>query len=70
MNALAEFIRALRLAGYEIVLCGDFNAYTKNHVGFAGDESEFNEKFLTIAHGLLDVNPLALFQEGIRTAKN
>ena len=44
MNALAEFIRALRLAGYEIVLCGDFNAYTKDHVGFAGDESEFNEK--------------------------
>ena len=43
-NALAEFIRALRLAGYEIVLCGDFNAYTKDHVGFAGDESEFNEK--------------------------
>ena len=43
MNALAEFIRALRLAGYEIVLCGDFNAYTKDHVGFAGDESEFNE---------------------------
>ena len=40
MNALAELIRALR---YEIVLCGDFNAYTIGHVGFAGDESEFSE---------------------------
>ena len=43
MNALAEFIRVLRLAGYEIVLCGDFNAYTIDHVGFAGDEFEFSE---------------------------
>ena len=70
-NAIAEFIRALRLAGYEIVLCGDFNAYTKDHVGFAGDESvNSTKKFLTVVHGLLDVNPLVLTPEGIRMAKN
>ena len=28
------------------------------------------KKFLTSVHGLLDVNPLALTPEGIRTAKN
>ena len=41
--ALAGFIRALRLAGCEIILCGDFNAYTIDNVGFADIASEFQD---------------------------
>ena len=41
--ALADFIRAFRLAGFEIVLCGDFNAYTIDHAGFTETESEFHD---------------------------
>ena len=41
--ALAEFIRAFRLAGFEVILCGDFNAYTIDHVGFTEKESEFHD---------------------------
>ena len=42
-KALADCIRAFRLAGLEVVLCGDFNAYTIDHVGFTEKESEFHD---------------------------
>ena len=41
-DALAELIRAFRFAGYEVLVTGDFNAYTVDHCGFAGDETQFD----------------------------
>ena len=40
---LADFARELRMAGYELLITGDLNGYTKSAVGFGGDSAFFGE---------------------------
>ena len=40
---LADFGRESRMAGYELLIMGDLNGYTKSAVGFGGDSAIFGE---------------------------
>ena len=47
-HALADFARELRLAGYEILLMGDMNAYTRTAIGFDGESAIFGEGLFSV----------------------
>ena len=73
MSALAELMRALRLAEYESVLCGDVNA-SRHTLSITSVLREMSlnsaEALRTGVHGLLDASPLALTLDGSRAARN
>ena len=43
LNMLSEFIMHQRNKGFEVLLCGDFNAYTMSRVGWNGSDSLYSE---------------------------
>ena len=55
LSLLSEFIIFWRLQGYEIIICGDFNAYTERFVGWTSDgDSLYGDSLSEKFHRLSD----------------